>query len=34
MMQQLNWEQRNHDPKNLGLIPMVVETSGRGETCL
>ena len=31
MMQQLNWEQRNHDLKNLGLIPMVVETSGRGE---
>lgn len=30
-MQQLNWEQRNHDLKNLGLIPMVVETSGRGE---
>ncbi len=31
MMQQLNWEQRNYDLKNLGLIPMVVETSGRGE---
>jgi ATP-dependent Clp protease protease subunit len=31
MMQQLDWEQCNHDPKNLGLIPMVIETSGRGE---
>ena len=31
MMQQLDWEQRNHEPNNLGLIPMVIETSGRGE---
>ena len=31
MMQQLDWEQRNHEPSNLGLIPMVIETSGRGE---
>ena len=31
MMQQLDWEQRNHETNNLGLIPMVIETSGRGE---
>ena len=31
MMQQLDWKQRNPDPENLGLIPMVIETSGRGE---
>ena len=31
MIQQLDWEQRNQEPKNLGLIPMVIETSGRGE---
>lgn len=31
MMQQLDWKQRNSDPNNLGLIPMVIETSGRGE---
>ena len=35
MMQQANdqmsWEQRNREPENLGLIPMVIETSGRGE---
>ncbi len=31
MMQQLDWEQRNYEPNNLGLIPMVIETSGRGE---
>jgi ATP-dependent Clp protease protease subunit len=31
MMQQLDWKQRNPDPSNLGLIPMVIETSGRGE---
>lgn len=31
MMQQLDWKQRNLDPNNLGLIPMVIETSGRGE---
>ncbi|MEO6562511.1 MAG: ATP-dependent Clp endopeptidase proteolytic subunit ClpP [Nitrosospira sp.] len=30
-MQQLDWKQRNSDPNNLGLIPMVIETSGRGE---
>lgn len=30
-MQQLDWKQRNLDPNNLGLIPMVIETSGRGE---
>jgi len=28
---QVNWEQRNREPENLGLIPMVIETSGRGE---
>ncbi|SCY80061.1 ATP-dependent Clp protease proteolytic subunit ClpP [Nitrosospira sp. Nl5] len=31
MTQQLDWKQRNLDPNNLGLIPMVIETSGRGE---
>lgn len=31
MMQQLDWKQRSLDPNNLGLIPMVIETSGRGE---
>ncbi|MDW7564819.1 MAG: ATP-dependent Clp endopeptidase proteolytic subunit ClpP [Nitrosomonadaceae bacterium] len=31
MIQQLDWGQRNQEPKNLGLIPMVIETSGRGE---
>ena len=31
MMQQLNWKQRNPEPTGLGLIPMVIETSGRGE---
>jgi len=31
MMQQFDWKQRNLDPNNLGLIPMVIETSGRGE---
>jgi len=30
-MQQLDWKQGNLDPNNLGLIPMVIETSGRGE---
>ena len=30
-MQQLDWKQRNLDPNGLGLIPMVIETSGRGE---
>ena len=28
---QISWEQRNREPENLGLIPMVIETSGRGE---
>lgn len=31
MTQQFEWKQRNLDPNNLGLIPMVIETSGRGE---
>jgi ATP-dependent Clp protease, protease subunit len=31
MMQQLDWKQRSLDPNGLGLIPMVIETSGRGE---
>lgn len=31
MIRQLDWKQRNPDPSNLGLIPMVIETSGRGE---
>ncbi len=31
MMRQFGWKQRNSDPSNLGLIPMVIETSGRGE---
>ncbi|MGH8685699.1 MAG: ATP-dependent Clp endopeptidase proteolytic subunit ClpP [Nitrosospira sp.] len=31
MMQQFDWKQRSLDPNNLGLIPMVIETSGRGE---
>lgn len=31
MMQQLDWQQRMLDTSNLGLIPMVIETSGRGE---
>ncbi|MBA2658718.1 MAG: ATP-dependent Clp endopeptidase proteolytic subunit ClpP [Nitrosospira sp.] len=30
-MQPLDWKQRSLDPNNLGLIPMVIETSGRGE---
>lgn len=30
-MQPFDWKQRNLDPNNLGLIPMVIETSGRGE---
>jgi len=28
---QISWEQCNREPENLGLIPMVIETSGRGE---
>lgn len=31
MIQQTECNQYNLDPKNLGLIPMVIETSGRGE---
>ena len=31
MMQQLGWKQRSLDTNGLGLIPMVIETSGRGE---
>ncbi|SHL95942.1 ATP-dependent Clp protease proteolytic subunit ClpP [Nitrosospira sp. Nsp11] len=31
MMQQLHWKQRSLEPNGLGLIPMVIETSGRGE---
>ncbi len=27
----MNWEQRTRDPEGLGLIPMVIEQSGRGE---
>ena len=30
MMQQLDWQQRTLDTSGLGLIPMVIETSGRG----
>ncbi|HKX53401.1 MAG TPA: ATP-dependent Clp endopeptidase proteolytic subunit ClpP [Nitrosospira sp.] len=30
-MQRFEWKQRNPDPQGLGLIPMVIETSGRGE---
>jgi ATP-dependent Clp protease protease subunit len=31
MMQPLDWTQRTPDTTGLGLIPMVIETSGRGE---
>ena len=31
MIQQTELDSYNFDPKNLGLIPMVIETSGRGE---
>lgn len=31
MMQQLEWKQQALDTSGLGLIPMVIETSGRGE---
>ena len=27
----MNWERRSHEPQDLGLIPMVIEQSGRGE---
>ncbi len=30
-MQRFEWKQRNPEPEGLGLIPMVIETSGRGE---
>jgi ATP-dependent Clp protease protease subunit len=30
-MQRFEWKQHNPDPQGLGLIPMVIETSGRGE---
>jgi ATP-dependent Clp protease protease subunit len=31
MIQKTELDSYNHGPKNLGLIPMVIETSGRGE---
>jgi len=31
MMQKTEFDNYNLEPKNLGLIPMVIETSGRGE---
>ena len=31
MVQRFNQEQYTFEPQNLGLIPMVIETSGRGE---
>src|SRR4029078_2547195 len=31
MMQQLEWQQRRLDTSGVGLIPMVIEQSGRGE---
>lgn len=27
----IQWQQNNLEPRNLGLVPMVIETSGRGE---
>ncbi len=27
----MHWKQNNVEPSNLGLVPMVIETSGRGE---
>jgi ATP-dependent Clp protease protease subunit len=27
----MNWKQNNLEPSSLGLVPMVIETSGRGE---
>lgn len=30
-MQRFEWKQRTPEPQGLGLIPMVIETSGRGE---
>ena len=31
MIQRTEFDSYNLEPKNLGLIPMVIETSGRGE---
>src|SRR5690348_8695850 len=31
MTHRLDWKQGGFEPSNLGLIPMVIETSGRGE---
>lgn len=31
MLQYVNQAQQNMEPSNLGLVPMVIETSGRGE---
>ncbi len=31
MTQQFDWKQRGFEPQGLGLVPMVIETSGRGE---
>src|SRR6202521_3152859 len=31
MMQQRDWERNGIEPQGLGLIPMVIEQSGRGE---
>ena len=31
MIQRTEFDSYSHEPKNLGLIPMVIETSGRGE---
>src|SRR3989304_1216316 len=31
MTQQRSWERRGMEPQGLGLIPMVIEQSGRGE---
>ena len=30
-MMQPNWQRTNMEPQGLGLIPMVIEQSGRGE---
>jgi ATP-dependent Clp protease, protease subunit len=27
----MNWKQNSYEPSSLGLVPMVIETSGRGE---
>ena len=31
MTQRLEWRQHGIEPQGLGLVPMVIETSGRGE---